>query len=478
MFKNVAGQKVRMLAIDTATNKPKTGDAANITAYLSKDYGTVTALGDTSATEEDATNAKGIFLFDVTQSEINCDVASFTGKSSTSGVEIIPVTIYPRPANFTAFALDSSGRVQIQSGTSTGQLDMTSGVVKANATQFAGQTITAAAGVTIPSSIASPTNITAATGVTLAATTHAGAVIPTVTTVGTLTTYTGNTPQSGDAFLRLGAPAGASVSADVAAVKSDTGTLTSRITSTLFSGITQLSKWLGALAGKTADSSTLTEINATTAGASYNNTTDSQEALRDRGDAAWITATGFSTLDAAGVRLAVGLAAANLDVQLSDMPTNAELSSALASSDDATLAAIAGLNNLSSADAQAAAAAALTAYGTAKSSDVSAVETAVNLLAADIASILNFVGTTGVVLSAAQMNKIADHVFRRAMASIESSSSGDALGVNSLYGFVQMGQGSAVSGNTLTVYKTDGTTVLGTKNVATSASAEPITGVS
>jgi hypothetical protein len=40
--------------------------------------------------------------------------------------------------------------------------------------------------------------------------------------VGTIDTYTGNTKQTGDAFARLGAPAGASVSADVAAVKSDT----------------------------------------------------------------------------------------------------------------------------------------------------------------------------------------------------------------------------------------------------------------
>jgi hypothetical protein len=42
-------------------------------------------------------------------------------------------------------------------------------------------------------------------------------------TVDTVTTYTGNTPQTGDAFARLGAPAGASVSADVAAVKSSVG---------------------------------------------------------------------------------------------------------------------------------------------------------------------------------------------------------------------------------------------------------------
>lgn len=52
--------------------------------------------------------------------------------------------------------------------------------------------------------------------VTLAGVTHTGAVIPTVTTL------TGHTAQTGDCYARLGAPAGASVSADVAAVKADT----------------------------------------------------------------------------------------------------------------------------------------------------------------------------------------------------------------------------------------------------------------
>lgn len=62
---------------------------------------------------------------------------------------------------------------------------------------------------------------------------------------------------------------------------------------------------------------------------SYDRTTDSQEALRDRGDAAWITATGFSTLDAAGVRTAVGLASANLDTQLDALPTANEVRNAV-----------------------------------------------------------------------------------------------------------------------------------------------------
>jgi hypothetical protein len=75
-------------------------------------------------------------------------------------------------------ARDLGASVLLSSGTGTGQLDFTSGVVKANATQFAGQTITAAAGVTLPATVASTTNITAGT----------------ITTVTNLT----NAPTSGD----------------------------------------------------------------------------------------------------------------------------------------------------------------------------------------------------------------------------------------------------------------------------------------
>jgi hypothetical protein len=51
--------------------------------------------------------------------------------------------------------------------------------------------------------------------------TLSGAVVN-VDLTDTVTTYTGDTPQTGDAFARLGAPAGASVSADIAAVQADT----------------------------------------------------------------------------------------------------------------------------------------------------------------------------------------------------------------------------------------------------------------
>jgi len=130
----------------------------------------------------------------------------------------------------------------------------------------------------------------------------------------------------------------------------------------------------------------LTSKSATPAFTSFDNTTDSLEAIRDKETdietdtqdiqgrlpaalvsgrmdsnvqamandvitssvvAASATAefqNGLSTLDAAGVRTAVGLTLANLDTQLDALPTNAELATALGTADDATLAAIAALS--------------------------------------------------------------------------------------------------------------------------------------
>jgi hypothetical protein len=87
---------------------------------------------------------------------------------------------------------------------------------------------------------------------------------------------------------------GLATEANVDAVEAKVDTLLSRVTSTLFSGITSMAQWLGMLAGKqTGDITARTEIRATGAGAgAYNETTDSLEAIRDRGDAAWITGSG------------------------------------------------------------------------------------------------------------------------------------------------------------------------------------------
>lgn len=101
---------------------------------------------------------------------------------------------------------------------------------------------------------------------------------------------------------------------------SGTTTLLSRLTSTRAGYLDNLSAGAVATAAKLLSyfQSALRKDVTVDAdiGGNYDDATDSQEALRDRGDAAWITATGFSTLDAAGVRTAVGLTSANLDDQL------------------------------------------------------------------------------------------------------------------------------------------------------------------
>jgi hypothetical protein len=81
--------------------------------------------------------------------------------------------------------------------------------------------------------------------------------------------------QTGDAFARLGAPAGASVSADIAGVKGDSGAIAA-----ILSGITSLPKWLRAMFRKsTPDATALGEINS--GGGSYDATTDSAEAMAE-----------------------------------------------------------------------------------------------------------------------------------------------------------------------------------------------------
>lgn len=89
-------------------------------------------------------------------------------------------------------------------------------------------------------------------------------------------------------------------------------------------------------------------------------TTDTLEAIRDRGDAAWVTATGFSTLDAAGVRTAIGLASANLDTQIGTLSTHsaADVWTAVTR----TLTAGTNLNDLSEAQVNAQVDAAIETY--------------------------------------------------------------------------------------------------------------------
>jgi hypothetical protein len=158
MYKNVAS-KLIIFCWDVTTGLPKTGDSANLTAYRSLDFGTVTVLADTSATEMDSTNAKGYYLFDLAQGETNGDINLYTCKSSTTGIACVgvPAVVHTIPATG-ILAPTTAGRTLDVSATGEAGIDW--------------------------ANVGSPTTTLALSG----------------TTVGTVTTYTGNTPQTGDAY--------------------------------------------------------------------------------------------------------------------------------------------------------------------------------------------------------------------------------------------------------------------------------------
>lgn len=89
LLKN-AIQKIHVYAYDSTTGAAKTGDAANITAYVSLD-GTANAIDDTNPAEVDATNMPGVYVFDLTAAETNCDSFALYAKSATSNIRIEPI---------------------------------------------------------------------------------------------------------------------------------------------------------------------------------------------------------------------------------------------------------------------------------------------------------------------------------------------------------------------------------------------------
>ena len=96
--KNVAGQKWLVYAINTTNSQPVTGDAANITAKIRKDYGAATATNDVNPTELE----HGFYEFDLTQAETNANVLDLIGDSSTANVEVMgaPTRSFTVPAGF------------------------------------------------------------------------------------------------------------------------------------------------------------------------------------------------------------------------------------------------------------------------------------------------------------------------------------------------------------------------------------------
>jgi len=111
---------------------------------------------------------------------------------------------------------------------------------------------------------------------------------------------------------------------------------------------------------------------------------------------------------------------------------------------------------------------ATSAYVTPDNASITAIKAKTDTLPANPASVSD-------IPTAVQ---VADTVLRRSTANVEASGTGDAISLKSLYGMVAQGvHNTQVSGPTLTVTRSDDTTVLGTRTVTTDPSAEPIVGI-
>jgi hypothetical protein len=223
-------------ALSVYKDSSTTQSTAGVT--LTADFDSVTGLNhfaiDTSA---DGTFYAAGSNFDIVittgtvdgVSVVGAVVASFTVrknsalKPATAGRTLVvdaagladanSVKLGPSGSGTAQTARDLGASVLLSAGTGTGQLDFTSGVVKANLAQILGTALTETAG-QIAAAFKKFFNIATP-----------AATMDHLILVDTVTTYTGNTPQTGDNFARLGAPAGASVSADIAAVKTDTAAI-------------------------------------------------------------------------------------------------------------------------------------------------------------------------------------------------------------------------------------------------------------
>lgn len=318
LYKNVASQKIAVFAYTASTGAAKTGDAAQITAYISKDFAAGAATNDVNPTEMDATNMPGWYVFDLTQAETNAEVIVLAPKSSTSGVVLDQVQVFTQDAAISSRASQTS-------------VDDVPTVV-----EFEARTLVAADYVVVSDLPSVPTasdNATAAAAAILAAadsdpisanvTYSAGVAL-----AGRLAEYADVNPlaleATAQAILASVNTIDDFLDTEIAAILADTNELQTDLVN---GG--RLDLLIDAIKAKTD------VIPASPAAVG------SEMLLTAAYDAAKTAATQAS---------------------VDDLPTNAELATALGTADDATLAAIAALNNLSSAQAQAAAMAALEAY--------------------------------------------------------------------------------------------------------------------
>jgi hypothetical protein len=357
MQKNTTGQKWYVFAFDRTTSSPVTGDAGNITAKVSIDYGAATALTDVNPAEVE----DGYYMFDLTQAETNGDHIVILPESVTANVVVIgaPASVQTVPASF------PDGVVQ------TGDSFARIGASGAGLTVLASATNLATAQADLDT-------LTGTDGVTLATSqpNYAPATAAALTTVDT----------------------------EVGQVKAKTDQLTFTVANQV-------------------------DANALTGGGGGDATAANQTTIIN----------GLTDIKGAG-----WVAADNL----------AEIAEDVTGLNGAAMRGTDGANTTTPPTA-------------------AAIRTEIDANSTQLASILDDTGTSGVAISTAQAQSIADEVLKRSVGNVE----GATLDEHSLATVVLAILESQRVGASWTIYRTDGTTAQATKTLTLDASAQPVTRV-
>jgi hypothetical protein len=152
LFKNAA-QKIHVFAYDATTGAPKTGDAGNITAYVSLD-GTSQAVDDVSAhpSEVSAANMPGVYAFSLSAGETNCDSFALYAKSSTANVCIEPIVGFTQAGAIPKVAAGAPNGLPLMPA---------SGALEVDLQTIKGQSITCSAAVTVGAYVGNATHAVA-----------------------------------------------------------------------------------------------------------------------------------------------------------------------------------------------------------------------------------------------------------------------------------------------------------------------------
>ena len=394
-------QYIYFVAVDATDFATRETGLSSFTVYRSRDGGAAAAMTTPTINETDTTNMPGVYELlldeDMTIGSGN-DTEEMVFHITHAGMAPVTRTIeLYRPKITVGNTLDVTATGA--AGIDWGNVENPSTSVDLSATAInlcdtvttntdmrgTDSAATAAALATVDSNVDA---VLTDTGTTLPATlaTIAGYID---TEVAAIKAVTDVIPDAGAMTSIAQASALATVDSNVDAILVDTGTtLPATLTTiegkvdtvdTVVDGIqTDLSNGTDGLGAIKADTAAILTDTGTTLeghltdikGATFSSITDSLEAIRDRGDSAWVTGAGgsgitaedvwtYSTrvltantnlndLDAAGVRSAVGMASANMDTQLGTIDSNVD--AILVDTGTDIPAAISALNDIAATD--------------------------------------------------------------------------------------------------------------------------------